>query len=125
MCYLAWGSEVETYITESLPSDSITVILIKFAYSLNLICSYPIIIYPANLAIENWLCSCFSQNKTKLYWAQNFSRFCITTLAVISAIALSKKIDKFSGLLGSFLCAPLALTFPSILSLKHLSKTRA
>ena len=132
-----------------LPADSVTAIIIKFLYSLNLVCSYPIVIYPANQAVENWFCSCLKkkrysrlqtdtedemddpaqeesisrENKT-LYWMQNFSRVCVTVGAIICGIVLASKIDKFLGLVGALLCAPLALTFPAMLHLKLLAKTR-
>lgn len=57
--YYAFGSEMDqAIITELLPSDSIIVILMKFGFSLNLVCSFPIVIYPANAAVERWFCSC-------------------------------------------------------------------
>jgi len=37
---------------------------------------------------------------------------------------VADKIDKFLGLLGAFLCAPLALTMPALIHLKLLAKTR-
>ena len=86
---------------------------------------YAIFIYPANIVFEQWLCSCFRKSSKKLYWAQNFSRFVVTLLAAILGVCLASKIDKFLGLIGSFLCAPLAMTFPAALYLKHLAKTGA
>ena len=48
-CYMVWGSNLtEPIVTQMLPEDNVGVILIKFLFSLNLICSYPIMIYPAN-----------------------------------------------------------------------------
>ena len=108
-----------------LPPDQISVILIKFLFSLNLLCSYAIFIYPANIVFEQWLCGCLKKNSTKLYWAQNFSRFVVAMTAAILGVCLASKIDKFLGLIGSFLCAPLAMTFPAVLYLKHLAKTKS
>ena len=44
VCVFTWGTTLHAYVTENLRSDSVSVILIKFAYSLNLVCSYPIVI---------------------------------------------------------------------------------
>lgn len=118
VCYFAWGDSLDPYVTENLNSDNVAVILIKFAYSLNLVCSYPICIFPTNIAIENWLCSCLKQNPKSLYWAQNFSRLFVTAAAIFMAIVLASKVDKFLGLVGSLLCAPLAMTFPALLHMK-------
>lgn len=49
LCYFSWGTNMtQPIITQMLPSENVGVILIKFLFSLNLICSYPIMIYPAN-----------------------------------------------------------------------------
>mmetsp|Transcript_24574 Transcript_24574/g.32917 ORF Transcript_24574/g.32917 Transcript_24574/m.32917 type:complete len:145 (-) Transcript_24574:75-509(-) len=106
-----------------LPADSVTVIIIKFLFSLNLVCSYAITIYPANQAVEEWFCGCLKKGSSRLYWMQNFSRVCVTMLAAICAVCLASKLDKFLGLMGSLLCAPLALFFPAVAHLKLLAKT--
>lgn len=40
-------------------------------------------------------------------------------------VVLSKRIDKFLGLSGALLCAPLSLLFPAMVHLTHLAKTKA
>lgn len=55
---------------------------------------------------------------------QNLSRALVTLCAIIVSITLASKVDKFLGLLGSMLCAPLALTCPAILHLKRMAKTK-
>ena len=89
-----------------------------------MLCSYPICIAPANGAIEIWLVNKLKHRPERLYWAQNYSRFMVTALATVLAVCLASKIDKFLGLIGSFLCAPLALFFPALLHLRLLAKTR-
>ena len=57
--YMAWGTNFdEPLVTQMLPADNTAVIIIKFLFSLNLICSFPIAINPTNTALESWLCSC-------------------------------------------------------------------
>jgi len=126
LVYYAYGSSIDqSIITEMLPSDSIVVALMKFGYSLNLVASFPIIINPTNAAVERWFCSCLKQKAGTYYWMQNFSRFLVTLSAIVFAVVLADKLDKFLGLLGSLLCAPLALTFPALVHLKHLAVTRS
>ena len=123
-CYFAWGADMDVAIvTQMLPADSVTVIIIKFLFSLNLVCSFPIMIYPANAAIEGWFCSCLNDSPKKLYAMQNFSRVLVAAAATFCAIVLASKLDKFLGLVGSMLCAPLALTFPALAHYKLLAKT--
>jgi len=124
LCYFAWGSSMDqAIITQMLPADSITVVTIKLLFSLNLVCSFPICIYPANAAVEEWFCKCFKNDQTKLYWMQNFSRVLVTAAATICAVVLADKLDKFLGLIGAMLCAPLALFFPALVHYKLLAKT--
>ena len=124
LCYITWGSSMDQpIVTQMLPSDSVSVIIIKFLFSLNLACSFPIMIYPTNAAVERWFCGCFKHEQTKLYWMQNFSRLYVTGLCVVCGVCLASKLDKFLGLMGSLLCAPLALFFPALLHYKLLAKT--
>ena len=126
LCFMAWGRNLDqAIVTQMLPTDSVTVILLKFLFSLNLICSYPITVFPANISIEAWCCNCLKRQKVKLYWAKNLSRWLVTSAVAVLAVSLASKIDRFLGLMGSFLCAPLALTFPALLHLRLLARSRA
>ena len=70
ICCLAFGSNMnESIVTQMIPSGNITIIIIKVIFCVNLLCSYAIVIYPTNVAVENWLCGCFKNSKNKLYWA--------------------------------------------------------
>ena len=106
-----------------LPADNMAVIMMKFLFSLNLICSFPIAIQPTNIALESWLCGCLKKRSSVLYWMQNFSRFLVCLSAIILATCLADKIDKFLGLVGSLLCAPLALFFPALIHLNLIAKS--
>lgn len=56
-CFFAFGPTTLTkpLITDSLPPKSILTYIVKIAFSLNLIFSYPLVIHPANLVIESYL----------------------------------------------------------------------
>ena len=121
----AWGSNLDENIaTEMLPADSILVNVLKFVFSLNVVCSIPIVINPTNTAVERWLCSCVNKKTTTYYWLQNLSRTLVILSSIGLGLALAEKLDKFLGIMGSLLCAPLALTFPALLHLKKIAKTR-
>jgi proton-coupled amino acid transporter len=60
----------------------------------------------------------------KRTWAKNFSRTLVCVGATILALKFEGKIDKFIGLLGALLCAPLALTIPASIHLKMLAVTK-
>ena len=128
LCYLTWGTEMtKPIITEMLPSDKTYVIVTKLLVCVNLIFSYPIAINPANKIFEKWVFQCTSLKKKSRtrYWMKNFQRTLVVFIGAYSAVELASKIDKFLGLLGALLCAPLALFMPALLHLKLIAKTRS
>ena len=53
----------------------------------------------------------------------NLLRTIVVVLTVIISITIADKIDKFLGLVGALLCAPLAMTIPALVHLILLAKT--
>ena len=57
LCYAVWGKDVATIVVSNLPTDSnfnnIFVAIIIILFCVNLVFTYPLVIYPANLCIEN------------------------------------------------------------------------
>ena len=124
LCYLTYGSSLnKPMITEMLPPTDPIVIAIKLCFILSLFCSYAIFINPTNTIIESWI---FGKKSSPMssYYARNFSRFIVCISAAILGVALSEKIDKFIGLIGALLCAPLAIMMPSMLHLKLVAKKK-
>jgi solute carrier family 36 (proton-coupled amino acid transporter) len=122
--YLTYGSSLnQPLITEMLPATDPIVITTKLIFVLSLFCSYAIVVNPTNTIIESWI---FGKKSSPMssYYARNFSRFLVCISAAILGVALSDKIDKFLGLMGAVLCAPLAITMPSMLHLRLIAKTK-
>lgn len=95
----------------------------KFLYSCNLFFSYAITINPTNLILESWFCKCLPKG-TLRHWLKNLSRTIVVIVSAFCALSLADKIDKFLGLVGALLCAPLAMTIPALIHLILLAKTR-
>ena len=90
-----------------------------------LIFTYPLVIYPTNQILEKLaIDKLFKPNSSIGYWLKNCSRLAVCFLSTYSAIELSKSLDKFIGLLGAVLCAPLALIIPTICHFKLVAQTR-
>lgn len=52
ICYYTWGDGIDDpVVMEMLPASNTWVQLLKFLYCINLVCSYPLSIYPTNMAI--------------------------------------------------------------------------
>ena len=121
--YMTWGSNpIEAYATAMLPADNVAVIIMNFLFSCNLIFGYPITILPANQIFGSWFCSKAPKGACK-YWLKNFQRAVVVILAVVVSVTIAEKIDKFLGLVGAMLCAPLAMTIPSLVHLILIAKT--
>ena len=110
------------------------VIVLQGIYSLNLVCSYAIMIYPCNMIIEDYLLKGVIQQDargalrarqtTLKYRLQNLSRALVCFAAIYAAIELKDQLDKFLSLLGALLCAPLAISFPCLLHYVVVAKTK-
>ena len=122
--YLTWGvGSIEPYATEMLPATNVAVIIMKFLFSFNLIFTYSITIQPANQIFGNWFCSKAPRGKCR-HWLKNLQRTVVVVLSVILAVSIADKIDKFLGLVGALLCAPLAMTIPALVHLTLMAKTK-
>ena len=105
-----------------LPAENVAVMLMKFLFSFNLLFSYPLAIQPANKIFGKWFCSGAPKGNCR-YWLKNLQRTILVVITVVIALTIADKIDKFTGLVGALLCAPLALTIPALVHLVLLAKT--
>jgi solute carrier family 36 (proton-coupled amino acid transporter) len=63
-CYLVIGTDLDTtFITQELDPTSKIVSILQVMMSLNLVCSYAIMIYPTNTIIEDYMYRSFSKKK--------------------------------------------------------------
>ena len=124
-CSLAWGSGTQPIVTENLPVSNPGVVFMKALFTINLICSYPLTILPSNTILEGWIFGCMKQRSTLRTWLKNLNRLLVCIFIAYFAVELASKIDKFLSLVGALLCAPLALTMPSLIHLNTLARTNS
>ena len=128
----AWGNQQTTpLITDLLPNyvekdGNITyfVYIVLFLFSLNLVFSFPLQIYPVEIIVENLLFDGWPKSRKRQMY-KNMSRSVIVFLVVCMTIMLKDKFDKFLAILGSVTCTPMAFTFPAIFHLKAVAETPA
>lgn len=143
--YMAYGSSVETVILLNLPQRSIFVILIQFFYSLAIMLSTPLQLFPAIKIIENKVFPKFTRiyvkkadNTTnvemrlnsgkvdwKVKWLKNFVRAIIVSLVCLVAYFGADQLDKFVSIIGSFACIPLVYMYPPMLHLQSYSRPKS
>jgi len=109
-------------ITDDLPKDWVGY-GVKILFSLNLFFSYPLVLYPAHIVIENIIYDGWAKTKRR-QWSKNFTRTLLVLFTVILTILIGKKLDKFLGIVGSLTCTPIAFTFPALFHLQACAETR-
>lgn len=97
--------------------------IIIVLFCINLLFSYPLVLYPAHIIVENYLYSTWPKSK-KRQWCKNFTRFLLVAFTVGFTLAIFDKISKFLGLLGAISCAPIAFTFPAMFHLGAVAETQ-
>lgn len=122
-CVIAWGSTLDEspLITDKLPEGGVGW-SIQILFALNLIFSFPLVLYPAHIIIENYLYSGWPKTK-KRQWSKNLTRMLLVGFVVILTVLLKQKLDKFLSILGALTCTPIAFTFPAIFHYKACAET--
>lgn len=125
-CTVIWKDGIEEIITSQVadfaPQALQFSVIILFCF--NLLFSYPLVLYPAHLIVENTLYHDWPKTKRR-QWTKNFSRFLLVTFTVAVTMAVGENIGKFLGILGAVTCTPIAFTFPAMFHLKVIAKTKA
>ena len=87
-CVIAWGSTLDEspLITDKLPNDWVGW-SIQILFALNLIFSFPLVLYPAHIIVENYLYSSWPKSK-KRQWSKNFTRMLLVAFVVVLTVLL-------------------------------------
>ncbi|CCD25584.1 Avt4p NDAI_0F02660 [Naumovozyma dairenensis CBS 421] len=143
--YLSYGSSTEVVILLNLPQDSIFVISIQLFYSLAIMLSTPLQMFPAIKIIENKVFPRFTKiyvegdgdrcdvefrlnsgkANWKVKWLKNFVRSIIVSFVIIFAYYEVDNLDKVVSLIGSFACIPLVYIYPPLLHLRSRSRSQS
>ena len=91
-------------------------LVIKVAFSLNLVFSYPLVIFPANIIIEDNLYKGWPKSQRRK-WFKNLNRALMVIFTVVVSILMADQLDKFLALLGALGCTPITFTLPTLFHL--------
>lgn len=119
---MAWGNKIESPLITDLLRPNFIGWGIKGLFAINLVFSYPLILYPAHIVVENYLYHSWPKSK-KRQWSKNFTRALLVAFTVVVTIAMQHKVDKFLGILGAVSCTPIAFTFPALFHYKAAAET--
>ncbi|PGH05399.1 solute carrier family 36 (proton-coupled amino acid transporter) [Blastomyces parvus] len=121
--YAAFGSKTETVVLLNLPQDSKVVNGIQFLYSLAILLSTPLQLFPAIRILENELFTRSGKYNPGIKWKKNGFRSLLVVFCALVAWGGAADLDKFVALVGSFACVPLVYVYPPMLHLKAVSTT--
>ncbi|CCH60107.1 hypothetical protein TBLA_0C03030 [Henningerozyma blattae CBS 6284] len=118
--YSAFGSNVDTVLLQNFPQDNPCTSLVQLLYSLAILLSTPLQLFPAIKILENWI---FSKDASGKYnhsikWAKNYFRSTIVILTSLISYLGANDLNKFVALVGSFACIPLIYVYPPLLHYK-------
>jgi proton-coupled amino acid transporter len=112
LSYAAYGSATKTVIILNMPQDNRLVNSVQFIYSLAILLSTPLQIYPAIEITSQQLFSRTGKYNPWIKWKKNVFRFFMVMLCAVIAWAGAGQLDKFVALVGSFACIPLVFVYP-------------
>jgi proton-coupled amino acid transporter len=112
LSYAAYGSKTETVVILNLPQDDKLVNAVQFMYSLAILLSTPLQIFPAVRIVETELFTRSGKYNPYIKWQKNGFRFFVVTLCAAIAWGGAADLDKFVALVGNFACVPLVYIYP-------------
>ncbi|KAM0324081.1 hypothetical protein ACHAQA_008270 [Verticillium albo-atrum] len=122
--YAAYGSKTETVVLLNLPQDSKLVNGVQFLYSVAIMLSTPLQIFPAIKITENGLFTKSGKYNPYIKWQKNCYRFFFVCMCSAIAWGGADNLDKFVALVGNFACIPLVFIYPPLLHYKAVARNR-
>lgn len=112
LSYAAYGSATKTVVILNMPQDDKFVNTVQFLYSLAILLSTPLQLFPAIRIMENELFTRSGKYNPGIKWKKNFFRFILVMLCAFIGWGGADDLDKFVSLVGSFACVPLIYVYP-------------
>ncbi len=102
MSYLTFGSDINTVVLKNLDSSSRLTQAVQFLYSLAILLSVPLQLFPAVRIMENGLFARSGKSDWNVKWQKNMFRFFVVIGSTVISWAGAKDLDKFVAFVGSF-----------------------
>ncbi|KAH6611333.1 Vacuolar amino acid transporter 3, partial [Trichoderma cornu-damae] len=122
--YAAYGSQTQTVVLLNLPQDNRMVNVVQLLYSVAILLSTPLQIFPAIRIAETELFTRSGKYNPWIKWQKNIFRFFVVMLCAAIAWGGADNLDKFVALVGNFACIPLVYIYPPLLHLKAVARNK-
>jgi len=124
LSYMAFGSDVQTVVITNLPGNSRFVQAVQALYSIAILLSAPLQLFPALTILEMRLFKRSGKYDFRTKMRKNFFRCVVVAASMFSAWIGANDLDKFVSLIGSLACVPLCFVYPPLLHLRACAETR-
>ncbi|KAI5477250.1 vacuolar amino acid transporter 4 [Pseudohyphozyma bogoriensis] len=124
LAYAAYGSAIQTVVFVNLPQEDRFVNAAQFLYSIAILLSTPLQLFPAVRIMENGIFSRSGKHSNTVKWEKNAFRCVVVVGSSVIAWAGASDLDKFVSLIGSVACVPLCFCYPAMLHYKACATTR-
>ncbi|KAA1066244.1 neutral amino acid transporter [Puccinia graminis f. sp. tritici] len=121
--YAAFGTEVQSVVLLNLPQDNRFVNAVQFLYSMAIMLSTPLQLFPAVRIMENGLFQSSGKYSNQVKWKKNSFRTLTVFGCALIAWMGAADLDKFVSLIGSMACVPLCFCYPAMLHYRAIAKT--
>lgn len=115
LSYAAFGSHTKTVVLSNMGQDNKFVNGVQFIYSVAILLSTPLQIYPAIEITSQQLFSRTGKYNPWIKWKKNVFRFFMVMLCAMIAWLGANDLDKFVSIVGSFACIPLVYIYPPLM----------
>ncbi|KAJ7168621.1 vacuolar amino acid transporter 4 [Mycena filopes] len=123
LAYATFGSEIQTVVLVNLDAESKMVQSVQFIYSLAIMLSVPLQLFPAIRILENALLPRSGKGNTGVKWSKNAFRWATVIGAAMISWLGAGDLDKFVAFIGCFACVPLCYVYPAMLHYKACANT--
>jgi len=123
LSYLTFGSDISTVVIVNLDTSSRLTQAVQFLYSLAILLSVPLQLFPAVRIMENGLFTRSGKMDWTVKWRKNIFRFSVVMGCTALSWVGAKDLDKFVAFIGSFACVPLCYVYPAMLHYKACART--
>jgi amino acid permease len=123
LCYYTYGENLnEPILIEQLPQDNWFLIIGRLLFCVNIVVSFPLLIYITNHILESYT---FSRMKysTLRTWLKNLSRTVVTTISFLIAFYCYKQLHKIISFVGVFVGSFIVLVTPALVHYKLVAST--
>ncbi|KIK66778.1 hypothetical protein GYMLUDRAFT_37905 [Collybiopsis luxurians FD-317 M1] len=127
LAYLTFGSDIKTVILVNLNEvnpGSRMLEIVQFFYSVAILLSVPLQLFPAIRIMENGLFTRSGKGDPRVKWTKNLFRFATVVFSGFVSIVGASDLDKFVAFVGCFACVPLCYVYPAMLHYRACARTR-